>query len=181
MKKVDFIYFDAGGGQRAAANALRQVMEQQGRPFEIRMVNLQELLDEMDVFRRVTGLRLQDIYNLLLKKGWTLGSLQLMVGMHAVIRLFHGKAVRMLEEFWKKNPPDMVVSLVPNFDRALCESLARALPGVPMVTILTDIADYPPHFWIEEKQDQHFICGSAKAVEQARAMGHPENKVHRVS
>jgi 1,2-diacylglycerol 3-beta-galactosyltransferase len=181
MKKLDFIYFDAGGGHRAAANALRQVMEQQGRPFEIRMVNLQELLDEMDVFRKVTGLRLQDIYNLLLKKGWTLGSPQLMVGMHAVIRLFHGKAVRLLMEFWKKNPPGMVVSLVPNFDRALYESLARALPGVPMVTILTDIADYPPHFWIEEKQDQHFICGSAKAVEQARAIGHPENKVHRVS
>jgi 1,2-diacylglycerol 3-beta-galactosyltransferase len=74
----------------------------------------------------------------------------------------------------------MVVSLVPNLDRALGESLARALPGVPFVTILTDIADYPPHFWIEE-QVQHFICGSAKAVEQARGMGHAEDKVHRVS
>jgi 1,2-diacylglycerol 3-beta-galactosyltransferase len=64
--KVDLIYFDAGGGHRAAANALRQVMEQQKKPFEIRMVNLQEVLDTMDVFRKVTGLRLQDIYNLLL-------------------------------------------------------------------------------------------------------------------
>jgi 1,2-diacylglycerol 3-beta-galactosyltransferase len=117
----------------------------------------------------------------MLKKGWTLGSPQLMMGMHLVIRMLHGQAVRLLETFWRKAPPDMVVSLVPNFDRALCESLAKALPGVPMVTILTDIADYPPHFWIEEKQDQHFICGSAKAVEQARAMGHPESKVHRVS
>ena len=178
--KVDFIYFDAGGGHRAAANALRQVMEQQGRPFEIRMVNLQEVLDAMDVFRKVTGLRLQDIYNLMLKKGWTLGSPQLMVGMHWVIRLFHAKTVRLLEEFWREHRPEMVVSLVPNFDRALCESLARALPGVPFVTILTDIADYPPHFWIE-RQVQHFICGSAKAVEQARAMGHAEDKVHRVS
>src|SRR5450759_5427232 len=80
--KVDFIYFDAGGGHRAAANALRQVMERQGRPFEVRMVNLQEVLDAMDVFRKVTGLRLQDIYNLMLKKGWTLGSPELMVGMH---------------------------------------------------------------------------------------------------
>ena len=26
MKKLDFIFFDAGGGHRAAANALRQVM-----------------------------------------------------------------------------------------------------------------------------------------------------------
>ena len=113
------------------------------------MVNLQELLDSMDVFRKVTGLRLQDIYNLMLKKGWTLGSPQLMVGMHWVIRLFHSKTVRLLEGFWREHRPEMVVSLVPNFNRALGESLARALPGVPFVTILTDIADYPPHFWIE--------------------------------
>jgi 1,2-diacylglycerol 3-beta-galactosyltransferase len=178
--QVDFIFFDAGGGHRAAANALRQVMEQQGSPFEIRMVNLQDVLDAMDVFRKLTGLRLQDIYNLMLKKGWTLGSPQLMVGMHWVIRLFHPKAVRLLEAFWRERRPEMVVSLVPNFDRALCESLARALPNVPFITILTDIADYPPHFWIE-RQVQHFICGSAKAVEQALAMGHAEDKVHRVS
>ena len=69
---------------------------------------------------------------------------------------------------------------MPNLDRALCESLARACPGAPFVTILTDIADYPPHFWIE-RQVQHFICGSAKAVEQARAMGHADDKIHRVS
>jgi 1,2-diacylglycerol 3-beta-galactosyltransferase len=178
--RVDFIYFDAGGGHRAAANALRQVVEQQNRPFEIRMVNLQEVLDAMDVFRKLTGLRLQDIYNLLLKKGWTLGSPQLMVLMHWVIRLFHDKTVRLLEAFWLEHRPDMVVSLVPNLDRALCQSLARSLPGVPFVTILTDIADYPPHFWIEN-QVQHFICGSAKAVQQALSMGHAEDKVHRVS
>jgi 1,2-diacylglycerol 3-beta-galactosyltransferase len=100
--------------------------------------------------------------------------------MHWVIRMFHPKAVGLLEAFWRERRPEMVVSLVPNLDRALCESLARALPGVPFVTILTDIADYPPHFWIE-RQVQHFICGSAKAVEQALAMGHAEDKVHRVS
>src|ERR1019366_5525328 len=42
VKKLDFIFFDAGGGHRAAANALREVMESQGRPVEIHMVNLQE-------------------------------------------------------------------------------------------------------------------------------------------
>src|SRR5664279_258549 len=177
---VDFIYFDAGGGHRAAANALREVMERQKRPFEVRLVNLQEVLDAIDLFRKVTGLRLQDIYNLMLKKGWTLGSPQLMVGMHWVIRLFHPKTVAVLEKLWRERRPDMVVSLVPNLDRALCDSLGRSLPGVPYVTILTDIADYPPHFWIEQ-QVQHFICGSAKAVEQALAMGHAADKVHRVS
>src|SRR5579885_2797970 len=52
-------------------------MERERRPFEIRLVNLQEMLDSIDVFRRITGIRLQDIYNLMLKKGWTLGSPQL--------------------------------------------------------------------------------------------------------
>jgi hypothetical protein len=180
MRQLDLIFFDAGGGHRAAATALREVMERQQRPFEIRTVNLQELLDSMDVFRKLTGLRLEDIYNLMLKKGWTLGSPQLTRGMHLVIRLFHGRQVRMLEEAWRARRPDLVVSLVPNFNRALGESLRRALPGTPLVTILTDIADYPPHFWME-RQEQDFICGSDKAVEQALAMGHRAARVHRVS
>jgi 1,2-diacylglycerol 3-beta-galactosyltransferase len=180
VKRLDFVFFDAGGGHRAAATALKQVIEQQGRPFEVRLVNLQELLDSLDVFRKLTGVRLQDLYNLMLKKGWTLGTRQLMLGMHAVIRMFHRPTVRMLEAFWKTSPPDMVVSLVPNLSRALGESVRNALPGVPFVTILTDLADYPPHFWMEP-QDQHFICGTDKAVEQAFAMGHPQSKVHRVS
>jgi hypothetical protein len=180
MKKLDFIYFDAGGGHRAAANALREVIEQQGRPFEVRLVNLQVILDEIDVFRKITGLRLEDVYNTVLKKGWTLGSPQLTAGMHFVIRMFHSRQVELLEKFWTQSRPDMVVSLVPNFERALGESLRNSLPGVPLVTILTDFADYPPHFWIE-RQPQHFICGTDKAVEQVRTIGHPDAIVHRVS
>ena len=180
MKRLDFLYFDAGGGHRAAANALKRVIEEQDKPFEVRLVNLQELLDSIDVFRKVTRIRLQDLYNLMLKKGWTLGSPQLTRGMQLVIRLFHRPAVRALEEFWRESRPDMVVSLVPNLNRAIHDSLRRALPDVPLVGILTDIADYPPHFWIE-RQEQHYICGSDKAVEQARAMGHSDNRIYRVS
>ncbi len=180
MKKLDFLFFDAGGGHRAAANALLQVIERQARPLEIRMVNLQEQLDSIDVFRKLTGLRMQDIYNTLLKKGWTLGTPQIMVGMHLVIRLFHSRVVRVLEAFWRQSRPDLVVSLVPNFNRALCESLGRALPGIPFVTIITDIADYPPHFWIE-KQKQYLICGSGRAVEQALSLGHAESMVFQTS
>ena len=180
MRKLDFVYFDAGGGHRAAANALRQVMEQQERPVEIRMVNLQELLDKLDVFRKFTGLRLEDVYNTMLRKGWTLGSPQLTSGMHLVIRLFHKQQVRVLSDFWRKSRPDMVVSLVPNFTRALGESIRTALPGVPFVTIITDIADYPPHFWLE-RQEQHVICGSDHAVAQATGIGIPTAMIHRVS
>jgi UDP-N-acetylglucosamine:LPS N-acetylglucosamine transferase len=180
VKKLDFIYFDAGGGHRSAAMALQQVIAQQGRPWEIRMVNLQEQLDSLDIFRRITGIRLQDCYNLLLKKGWTLGSGELLQGLHVVIRLFQPRLVRLLRNFWRAGQPDMVVSLIPNFNRALKLSLEAALPGTPLVTILTDIADYPPHFWIE-RQEQYLICGSERAVRQARELGHAANRIFRTS
>jgi 1,2-diacylglycerol 3-beta-galactosyltransferase len=180
MTKIDFIYFDAGGGHRSAATALKSVIEQQGRPWEIRMVNLQEILDPLDVFRKVTGIRLQDIYNLMLAKGWTLGSALGVRFMHAVIRLYHDPAVRLLTRYWVDTRPELVVSLVPNFNRALCESLRAALPAIPFVTILTDLADYPPHFWLEPQQ-QFVICGSDKAVEQARVMGHTPDRIFQTS
>ena len=140
----------------------------------------EELLDSLDIFRKITGLRLQDVYNLMLRKGWTLGSPQLMRVMHGVIRLYHGPTVRLLEKFWAIDRPDLVVSVVPNFNRAMGQSLRQALPSVPLVTILTDFADYPPHFWIE-RQPQYFICGTDRAVGQARAMGHDDAHVFRTS
>jgi len=178
--KLDFVFFDAGGGHRAAATALKQVVERQGRPWDVRLVNLQEVLDSLDVFRKITGLRLEDVYNTLLRKGWTLGSGQLLGAMHLVIRLYHRAQVRLLAEFWRQAPPDLVVSLVPNFNRALFEGLRGAGAAAPFVTVLTDLADYPPHFWME-RQQQHFICGTDKAVEQALAMDHPRERVFRVS
>ncbi len=180
MTKIDFIYFDAGGGHRSAATALKAVIEQQGRPWEIRLVNLQEVLHSLDVFRKVTGIRLEDIYNKMLAKGWTLGSAQGLRFMQAVIRLYHRPIVRLLEHYWTETKPDLVVSLVPNFNRALFQSLKAASPRTPFITILTDFADYPPHFWIE-RQEQYFICGTDKAVEQARAAGHPDKRIFRTS
>jgi 1,2-diacylglycerol 3-beta-galactosyltransferase len=70
--------------------------------------------------------------------------------------------------------------LIPNFNRALKLSLEAALPGTPLATILTDIADYPPHFWIE-RQTQYLICGSDRAVAQARELGHDASRVFRAS
>lgn len=180
MEKLDFIFFDAGGGHRAAATALHLVIARQGRPWDVRLVNLQELLDPLDLARKWFGTRLQDVYNLFLKKRWTLGSPQLLRLLQGLIRLYHCQEVALLEQYWQTRRPDLVVSFVPHFNRALCESLARACPAAPFVTVLTDLADYPPHFWIE-RQRQYLICGTDKAVAQALSLGHSPERVFRVS
>ncbi len=179
MMNVDLVFFDAGGGHRAAAEALKLVMEEQGG-WKIRTVNLQELMDPIDWARKLTGMRMQDHYNLMLKKGWTLGTPQTVRVLQFLIRLVHAKAVRLLEDFWRSSDVDLVVSVVPHFNRAMAESLRNVKPSARFVTVLTDIADYPPHFWIEPL-GQYIICGSDRAVEQARALDICDGRIFQAS
>src|ERR1700694_4422258 len=179
-RRIALIYIDSGGGHRAAANALSEVIREQERPWEIEMLSIQDLLDPIDFIRQLTGIPFQDVYNIMLRKGWTLGSAQLVPVMHLLIRLWHRAEVRRLQQCWLGRRPDLVVSMIPHYNRALKESLERVWPGTPYVTVLTDIADYPPHFWIE-RQNQHVICGSERAARQARDLGLPEPRILRTS
>jgi UDP-N-acetylglucosamine:LPS N-acetylglucosamine transferase len=180
MQRIEFCFFDAGGGHRAAATALQMSIEAQQRSWDVRLLNIQELLEELDILKKYAGIRIEDYYNWMLRSGWTLGSVYLMKVLQFVIWSRHAAMVRVLERHWRETAPDMVVSFIPHFNRALYESLANAWPGRPLVTVLTDIADFPPHFWIE-RQRQFLVCGSERAVEQAREHGHMDNRIFRAS
>ena len=180
-KAIDLVYFNAGGGHRAAATALETVMREQGRPWQVRLVNLMEVLDPNGVFWRTTGMNPEDLYNARLARGWNVGLAQELKLLQALIRLSHKSIASQLRQHWRRTKPDLVVSLIPNFNRAMYQALAVAQPLTPYVTILTDFADFAPHFWIEPSQAQHFICGTPKAAAQARAMGYAENQIHHSS
>ncbi len=180
-KTIDLIYFNAGGGHRASALALEAALRRQAPAWQVRLVNLFEVLDPQDKFRAITGSGPEDWYNKRLARGWTLGMTQELKLLQAAIRLGHPLLVRQLQQHWLRTEPDLVVSLVPNFNRALYQSVASTLPGVPYVTLLTDLADLPPNFWIEADQPQHLICGTPRAAEQARQLGHDAARIHTTS
>jgi UDP-N-acetylglucosamine:LPS N-acetylglucosamine transferase len=177
MKTITLVYFNAGGGHRAAAVALQEAIRAERRPWRVELVNLFDVLDPKGLFRRLSGVAPEELYNRRLAKGWTLGLAQELKLLQRMIRLGHAPMLRQLRQHWLAGEPDLVVSLVPNFNRVLCESVAGALPGVPFVTVLTDIADLPPNFWIEPGQDQYLVCGSDRALAQARAAGYPDTRL----
>ena len=178
--KIDIIFFDAGGGHRAAATALELAITERGRGWQVRLVHLQEVFDKIDIFRQVFRLRLEDVYNLFLRKGWTYGSGFMLRVMHFLIRLYHPLQVWLLKKHWAKAPPDVVLSVVPNFDRALYQAWQQVKPGAPYVTVITDLADFPPHFWLEA-QKQIVFCGTAKAEQQAQEILLPGSTIIRTT
>src|SRR6266481_5946357 len=113
MQKIHVIFHDAGGGHRNAAVALQTMVTQQQRPWHVELVQFQELTDRFDVLRRLTGIRIQEQYNLL------------------------------LQNFWREKPADLLVSVIPHFNREIGESWSKVYPGKPFVTLITDLADFP--------------------------------------
>jgi hypothetical protein len=180
-RKIHVLFHDAGGGHRNAAVAFKAVCEQQHRPWDINLVQFQELTDRLDVLRRLTGIRIEEQYNILLRNGWTWGSECLLRILQLTIRVFHRPLVRLLANYWRAHPADLLISVIPHFNREIAESWTAVYPGRRFVTIITDLADFPPRFWIEPIAEQIVVAGSDRAAEQARRLGKTEKNLFRAS
>ena len=172
---------DAGGGHRAAARALAAAAEETEAPFELRVESFQRLLLPLDVLRRATGLSLEDAYNLILRRRWNALMVPLLRLMHAAIRVRRPALVHALTQWLRAQPrPAAVVSVLPNFNGVMRDALAAAHPGVPLVVVLTDLADFPPRFWIEPGIDR-LVVATDTAERQAREIGVALAALRRVS
>ncbi|HKN73254.1 MAG TPA: glycosyltransferase [Terriglobales bacterium] len=196
MRKLTIVFHHAGGGHRSAADALNATLSSQADPWDVSLLDIQELLDPLDLLRRATGLRIQDIYNLILRKGWTRFTPQLLVVLQGTIRAYHSPIVKALRAYWAQHTADLALSVIPHFNRAIADSLRPEDPRTvdthtfaqnakvwgtrPFVTLITDLADYPPHFWIE-RESEYIIAGTERARQQALTMGHSAGHIFQTS
>ena len=74
-------------------------------PWQVELVQFQELTDRLDVLRRLTGIRIQQQYNIILQNGWTLGATALLRVLQATIRIFHRPLVASSKNSGAKAPP----------------------------------------------------------------------------
>jgi 1,2-diacylglycerol 3-beta-galactosyltransferase len=180
LRKLTIVFHHAGGGHRSTADALKIALASQNCPWEVSLLNIQELLAPLDVARRATGLHIEDAYNLILRKGWTRFSPQLLVLLQSTIRVYHSRVVRLLRAHWAQHPADLILSVIPHFNRQMAHSLRGNGTRTPFVTLLTDLADYPPRFWIEP-ESEFIIAGSERAKQQALEMGHAADRIFQTS
>jgi hypothetical protein len=194
LRKLTIVFHHAGGGHQSAADALKATLARQEHPWDVSLLDIQELLDPLDLLRRATGLRIQDTYNLILRKGWTRFTPQLLLLLQGTIRLYHSAIVKALRAYWAQHPADLALSVIPHFNRAIAQSLrsngagnthtfaknANVWGTPPFVTLITDLADYPPHFWIEP-ESEYIIVGTERARQQALTMGHAADHIFQTS
>ncbi len=181
-RNICILTADAGQGHRMTASALKTVMEER-YPWNVRIVNpYQDVLGDLDEFHKRFGIRGEDVYN-----KWILRR-----GNHALYPVFFHlcninmrmnwqRGLKMLRAFWPQVKPDLVLSVIPfMINGALLTSLHEVFPDVPYVSLMTDLQECKPGFWLVHP-DQYFIVGTAAAAERTRAIGHRAERLFQVS
>ncbi|MFN6568080.1 MGDG synthase family glycosyltransferase [Dendronalium sp. ChiSLP03b] len=184
---INIIVGKGGGGHYATYNALRSIIERQKLPWHLNVTDIDEIADSLSERKKTAnaykllGFSGHELYNLMLKSGWTwIWPLKMRLS-QLLLRLNYDLGVRFFENYWREQQPDLVISLVTMCNKGLGESLQRVQPGTPLVTIMIDFADFPPAFWIEPKTDNYVVCGTEKAVEQARDLGVKPERIIKTS
>ncbi len=155
MPHIDLIYFNAGGGHRAAAEALREVMDS-------RRLALARAPAQPVRAARPAGpvppphrhARPRTTTTAAWHAAGRFGLAQELKLLQAAIRLAHPQLVQRLQQHWRQAAPDLAVSLVPNFNLALAHSLQAAAarhalrhrahrPGRPPAALLDRTRRWP--------------------------------------
>jgi 1,2-diacylglycerol 3-beta-galactosyltransferase len=99
---------------------------------------------------------------------------------HKLIKLYTPAIEELMHQYWQEQNPDLIVSFVPHFNDIMIRTLKQVHPRTPYVTVMTDLADCPPNFWLG-RSDHFVICGSDMAVHQAQTAGYQPRKIFKTS
>ena len=168
---INVITGQGGGGHYATYHAIRAVAEQQQLPWRFQVTDMDEIITELTQQNQIQnayemfGFSGHDLYNMMLKSGWTwLWPLKMRLNKF-LVKLNYEVGVQFFEQHWREQQPDIVVSAMPLYNKGLYEALQKAKPGTPYITVLIDFADYPPAFWMEPEIENYNVCGTEKAVQ----------------
>lgn len=183
---INVVTGNSGGGHIATSNAISSIIEQQ-LPCQTSVTNVDVLAQRLaegkqtlDIYR-LFGTSGDQVLNQIMQSGWTWIHHLMMPFNKLLIKLNHDAGVRIFEEHWREQQPDMVVSVVPLFNKMIWESLQRVKPDTPLLTIITDFADFPSAYWIEPETGSYIVCGTQRAVKQARSLGVKEELIIKTS
>ncbi|MEL6853709.1 MAG: glycosyltransferase [Cyanobacteria bacterium J06607_13] len=181
--KVNIVTGKGGGGHYATYHALKDLAQERSLPWQFQVTDMDDIMADMTQTKgsvnayKWLGSSVSDLYNSMLKRGWTwLWPLQMRLN-KLLVKLNFSFALSYFRHYWQQQQPDIVISVVTMCNKVLWQALHETFPGTPYVTVMIDFADVPPGFWIEPDTDSYLICGKQRAVEQAQALGVPSKRI----
>ena len=112
--RVNVVTGQGGSGHYATYYALRAVAEQQGLPWTFQVTDMDDIITNLSQQKQIKnayemfGVSGHDLYNQMVKGGWTwLWPLKMHLN-KLLVRLNHNIGVKFFETHWRDQQPDIV-------------------------------------------------------------------------
>ena len=136
-KRIVIFSSSGGGGHTSVSKGLTEYL---GNTYEIIVLNaLQTVLSPVDMLRTITFGKVsgEDIYNLCLRCGWSNAAGKYQSLGTSYMKMRHESLVALLLDFYKREKPDLIISVVPMMNAAFHEACQRA--NIPLLVITNDL------------------------------------------
>lgn len=182
MRKIVILYNEAGGGHKAAALALRQVLLQQ-HEYDIELLNpYRDFGADIDILKKVIKIPAEDVYNkVIASRSGAMFSL-LIIGFVFKLNLavFNKKITNEFKKLWLRKQPYAVISVTPFINKYVARSIMQLPAKIPFITLVTDYSECMRGVWLVSG-NQNVICPSQKVVRQALKRNIDRHHIHKVS
>ena len=213
QRHIQILYFKAGGGHISAMHALTESIAKFHPDWSVSSIDIYTILAPLDPISNFTQdaseskavtkiinkishkfpafkdlqfkhFTIEELYNFILKEDLIIGLGVLLPLLQAYIKS-RSKQIQALfrDHFRDGQKPDMVISVIPNYNLEMGTALKAVYPETPYVTLITDLVNLDTQFdfWMA-KLDQHIICGTPEAYVQAiKSDYYAFEKIHRTS
>lgn len=154
MKNIIIFSQKAGGGHTATANAIKAGMSKYANIY-VRIIDIRKVLNDLDPVRHFTNLKIEEVYNYMLRRNITFGMKAYLKMVQGIIRWKRDEIHERLVDLFKWHNPDVVVSVIPNFNWLFAD--VSLLLRKPFITVMCDMKDQPPNFWSANHPNQILI------------------------
>ena len=125
----------------------------------------EEVIPQLDVFRRIFGLTGEAVYNDFIMAGGRRGLTCLLyyAVVIASIVLQGARGRRLFRAHFERTGPDLVLSVMPLINRAVADTVPE---GVPFLVLMTDWQEMSRHSWFPRGRDYYALCGTPEGLAQ---------------
>lgn len=182
MKRVDIIYFEASSGHKSAAEAIRQGLQDRCPDWQVRCVDLGQVLKHQTRLLGFIYTRGIQFFNWCMKREryfFFPTCIRLWIVFARLNTRFRGFRflLRWTSQFWGDCPPDAVISVTPMKHTIVYEAARYINPGVQCITIPVDYSEMVSGYWFQPKIRQHYLLGCERLNVEAVASGVPADEI----
>lgn len=155
MKNIIIFTQSSGGGHNATANAIKDGISRY-KDTHVRIIDIREALNDLDPVKRFTSLKVEEVYNYMLRHNITSGMQVYLKLIQKVIKWKQDEIHERLVDLFKWHNPDVVVSVIPNFNWLFAD--VSLLLHKPFVTVMCDMKDQFTNFWVSNHPHQVLVA-----------------------